>query len=100
MTEFPAALAHVAAPAEAQHVAQWVDQDGDGTSWGRHVRGTRRTTADAQVVLAGWQDASATVEWHATLFALDTQIDGAGLRKLAAIALDAADELDRLTERP
>jgi hypothetical protein len=31
-----AELAHIA----AQHVADWVDETSDGTTWGRYVRGT------------------------------------------------------------
>jgi hypothetical protein len=89
-------LANIPAPAYAQHVAEWVNEDGDGMHWGRYVRGARLATGGAEVALVGWQDASAAVEWHANFFAADYQVDAAGLRRLAAIALDAADELDQL----
>ncbi len=35
MTITPAALAHIAAPADVQHIADWIDETGDGQIWGR-----------------------------------------------------------------
>jgi hypothetical protein len=96
MHNTPAALAHIAAPADAQHVEPWVDETGYGTNWGRYLRGTRWAVAGVELVVAGWQSADGTVERHAIVFAADVQLDAAGLRKLAAVALDAADELDQL----
>lgn len=94
----PLELAHIAAPSDAQHLAEWVDELGDGKSWGRYVRGTRRDTAGVQVVVVGWQDADGQVERHASVSATDVALDAAALRQLAAQALDAADELDNLQE--
>jgi hypothetical protein len=96
MHNTPAALAHIPAPADAQHVDEWVDVAGTGTTWGRYVRGTRRTVAGAQVVVVGWQDANGQVDRHASIWATDLALDAAALRKLAAAALDAADEIERL----
>jgi hypothetical protein len=47
---------------------------------------------------AGWQDPAGTVERHASVWATDVQLDAAALRKLATLALDAAEELDQLDE--
>lgn len=66
------------------------------TTWGRYIRGTRRAVAGVEVVIAGWQDASGQVERHASLWATDVQLDVPKLRELAAVALDAANELDQL----
>jgi hypothetical protein len=96
MTAIPAALHHIAAPSDAQHVEPWVDETGDGQTWGRYVRGTRAAAAGVHVVVAGWQSADGAVERHASMWAADCQLDAAALRKLAAVALDAADELDQL----
>ena len=63
----PPHLANIAAPADAQHVEPWVDETSDGSTWGRHIRGTRRATAGGEVVLCGWQDADGAVERHASL---------------------------------
>jgi hypothetical protein len=92
----PAALAHIAAPADADHVAEWVDIARNG-EWGRYVSGTRRAVAGVEVVVVGWQDANGAVERHASVWATDVALDAAALRKLAAQALDTADELDRHT---
>ena len=67
-----------AAPADAQHVDEWVDETGDGTAWGRYMGGTRRAVAGVEVVIAGWQDADGGVERHASAW---------------------ADQLDRLAQR-
>jgi hypothetical protein len=48
-------LANIPAPADAQHVAEWVDENGDGMRWGRYVRGSRRDTAGVALTLCGWQ---------------------------------------------
>jgi hypothetical protein len=99
MHDTPAALARIAAPADAQHVDPWVDENGDGTTWGRYVQGTRRRAAGVHVVIGGWQDADGTVERQVNVWATDVQLDAAALRKPAAVALDAADELDQLAQR-
>jgi hypothetical protein len=96
MEHTPAALAYIAAPADARHVEPWVDELGDGKSWGRYVRGTRRITAGVEIVVVGWQDAEGQVERHASVWATDVHLDAAALRQLVAHALDAADELDVL----
>ena len=54
MTSTPAALAHVAPPADADHVEPWIDETGSGTTWARYVRGTRLATAGVEVVVVGW----------------------------------------------
>jgi hypothetical protein len=90
------AVAQIAAPADAAHVAEWVDELGNGETWGRHIRGTRRATAGVEVTLCSWQDASNAVERHASVTATDVELDATALRQLAAMALDAADELDEL----
>jgi hypothetical protein len=94
----PESLAEIPNPADAQHLAEWVDEQGDGKHWGRYVRGTRRTTAGVTVTLCGWQDATGDVERSATVSADAEQLDAAALRRLAAIALAAADELDELRQ--
>ncbi|MDT5117158.1 MAG: hypothetical protein QOE30_2897 [Mycobacterium sp.] len=71
---------------------------GAGDGWGRHVRGSSRATAGAEVVLAGWQDATAAVEWHAILFAADVELDATALRQHAAALIEAADEMERLSD--
>ena len=86
---------NIPTPPGAAHLADWVDENGDGT-WGRYVRGTRRATAGVSIVLAGWQSADGAVEWHATVTADGIQLEAAALRKLAAAALDQADKLDQL----
>jgi hypothetical protein len=88
-------LANIPTPVDAQHVAEWAE-NGDGTHWGRYVRGTRRTTAGVGVTLCGWQDTSGAVERHAAVSATDVELDATALRRLAALALDAADELESL----
>ncbi len=93
-------LASIPAPADAQHLAEWVDENGDGIDWGRYVRGSRRATAGVAVTLCGWQDVSGTVEWHASVSAAEAELDAAALRRLAALALDAADELESSRNRP
>lgn len=57
MHNAPTTLARIAAPADAKHVEPWVDELGDGKTWGRYVRGTRRATAGVELVVCGWQDA-------------------------------------------
>jgi hypothetical protein len=99
MHETPAALAHIAAPAGVQHVEPWVDETGDGTTWGRYIQGTRRAAGGVEIVVCGWQGASGQVERHASIWATDVQLDAASLRKLAAAALDAADEIEMLNGR-
>ena len=49
MHDTPAALANIAAPADAQHVADWIGETGTGITWGRYVRGTRRATAASKL---------------------------------------------------
>lgn len=88
-------LASVPEPSEALYVGEWVDENGHG-SFGRHVNSSRRTAAGAAVAIAGWQDDSGEVEWHATVSAPDVEADAAHLRMLAAALLDAADDLDQL----
>jgi hypothetical protein len=100
MHELPAELANIAAPPYALQVEPWVDETGDGTTWGRFIRGTRRATAGAEVTRCGWQSAYGTVERHASLCANDVHIDAAELRRLAGELLDAADELDQLDDGP
>lgn len=86
-------LASVPEPSKALYVSEWVDENGDGT-FGRHVNSSRRSVSGAAVAIAGWQDASGEVEWHATVSAPDVEADAAHLRMLAAALLNAADELD------
>ena len=52
----------------------------------RHVRGTRRASAGAEVTLCGWQVASNAVERPASVTSTDVQLDAAALRQLAAMA--------------
>jgi len=55
----------------------------------------------ASVILCGWQDATGVVERHASVVAADGNPDAAALRRFAAVALDAADELESLgTDSP
>lgn len=49
--------------------------------------------AGVEVTLCSWQDASNAVERRASVTATDVQLDATALQ-LAAMALDAADELD------
>jgi hypothetical protein len=93
------ALASIPAPPDAKHVADWVDEHGDGTLWGRFLVGTRRSTAGAMVTLCGWQDGTGAVARHAAVWAVDVELDAAGLRQLAALAIDAADELESQGKR-
>ncbi|MBO0677184.1 hypothetical protein JRC04_06880 [Mycolicibacterium sp. S2-37] len=93
------APANVSLPADARHAAEWVDEQGDGRHWGRYMRGTRRATSGVSVTLRGWQDASGAVERHASVLADDAELDASALRRLAALALDAADELESLGNR-
>ena len=57
MHDTPAALANIAAPADAQHVADWIDETGTGITWepvrARHPPGHR----GIEIVVAGWQSA-------------------------------------------
>jgi hypothetical protein len=99
MHNTPAALARIAPPADAQHVDEWVDVAGIGTTWGRYVAGSRRAAGGVEIVVVGWQDADGTVDRHASVWATDVQLDAATLRKLAALALDTADEIERLSGR-
>ena len=95
MTKIPATLANIAAPADAQHVEDWVDWNDTG-DFERYIRGTRRAVTGVEIRIAGFQQADGTVARHASVWATDAQLDAAALRQLAALALDAADELDQL----
>jgi hypothetical protein len=90
----PAALAHVAAPADADHVEDWRDDLGTG-EYERFMRGTRRIVAGVEIWIVGWQQADGTVARHGSVWATETRLDAASLRQLAALASDAADELDQ-----
>jgi hypothetical protein len=68
---------------------------GDGNTWGRYVRGNR-SVAGVEIALVGWQDATGAVARHASVWATNVALEPAALRQLAALALDAADELDQL----
>jgi hypothetical protein len=92
-------LAYVPAPADAQHLADWVDEHDDDAHWGRYMRGTRRAAAGVSVTIRGWQDASGNVERYVSVESDDAQLDATALRRLAALVLDAADELDGLGNR-
>ncbi|MFL6085522.1 MAG: hypothetical protein ACJ74F_20470 [Mycobacterium sp.] len=91
----PAALAHIAAPADADHVEDWIDWNDTG-EFERYMRGTRRHIAGVDLLVTGWQDATGAVARDVHVWAADVHLDAAALRKLAALALDTADELDLL----
>jgi hypothetical protein len=88
----PAELDSFAPPADAQHVEELVDW-GSG-EYERYMRGTKRHVAGVDLRIAGWQDARGAVARHVSVWATDTHLDAAQLRALAALALDAAAELD------
>jgi hypothetical protein len=50
----PAALANVPAPADADHVEDWVDWNDTG-EFERYMRGTRRAVAEVEIRIAGFQ---------------------------------------------
>ena len=75
----PAALAHIVAPADAQHVEDWIDETGTGV-WARFIRGTRRYTGGVHVDVCGWQAADGTVDRHVAVFAPDADLDAATAR--------------------
>jgi hypothetical protein len=56
----------------------------------------RPSAAGVEIVVCGWQDASGQVERNASAWATDVAHDAASLRKVAAAALAAADEIERL----
>src|SRR5215213_2083762 len=61
----------------------------------------RHAWGATSVILCGWQDATGVVERHASVVAADGNPDAAALRRFAAVALDAADELESLgTDSP
>lgn len=91
----PAHLETIPAPADAQHVEDWIDWNDTG-EYERHISGTRRAVAGVEIRIAGFQHADGTTTRHAAVWATDTHLDAAALRQLAAAALNAADELDEL----
>ncbi len=49
MHDTPAALANIAAPADAQHAADWIAETGTGITWACTSRGTRGATAPSKL---------------------------------------------------
>lgn len=95
MHHTPAALAHIAAPADADHVEDWVDESDLGMPV-RWFRGTARTVAGVRVVINGWQEWDGPTARHISVHAVDAELDAVTARELAAALLAAADELDQL----
>lgn len=91
----PATLAATAAPIDAQHVEDWRDDFGTG-DYDRYFRGTRRSAAGVELTITGFQDADGATSRNVHIFAADVHLDAAALRRHAAQALAAADELDEL----
>jgi hypothetical protein len=87
----PAALAFVAPPADAEHIEDWIDETGDGKTWGRFIRGTRRAAGRVHVDLCGWQAADGTVERHVAVFAPDADLDAARAQAGRLAAIERAD---------
>lgn len=93
--DVPATLARVVAPVDAQHVEDWRDDFSTG-DYDRYFRGTHRSTAGVELTITGFQDAEGITWRTAHIFTADAHLDAAALRRHAAQALAAADELDEL----
>jgi hypothetical protein len=84
---------HIAPPVANIYAYPWaVDED----VWSRYFEGTLRSTGGVGITIKGQKFETGGVDRHA---AIDSdQLDAAGLRALAALALDTADDLDRLDD--
>lgn len=91
-------FAGVQLPAGAERADLWQDYDGAG-DWSRMMFGTRREIAHLAVQIDGVQAPNGSVEWNAYAFADDDVTSPQQLRMFAAMLMDAADELERLTAR-
>lgn len=86
-------LAGVEPPPDDGYHYPWQD-DGDGT-WTRFFVGTTRELGDVRVVISGIQSADGSIDRSITTDASE-DMGGTEARQLAALLLEAADELDRL----
>jgi hypothetical protein len=87
----------VQAPPDATEVRAWMAVfDADAPT--RYFRGTRRGSDPVSVDLAGYQETNGAVRQRWITPAVDTDLDAAGARELAAHLIAAADELDELAD--
>lgn len=86
-------LADVAPPPEEGHHHPW-QNEGDGT-WSRFFVGTVRTMGDVRVLIDGTQFSDGRITRAITTDASEG-MGSAEARQLAAMLIEAADELDRL----
>lgn len=92
------AFGHLPLPAGAVEVQHWEEADG---RWHREFTGTERHhDRGLDVIICGAQQADGSVQRHANVYASDSPPDcePADLRAMAALLVDAADELDFLAD--
>lgn len=88
---------HVPLPDAAQNAGLWEDSVDDG--WTRLVDGTRRTVGPLSVCISGVQSPDGSVVWSVAAETKDDAVTAEQIREYAALLIEAADELDRLTPR-
>jgi hypothetical protein len=71
------------------------EHDGDG-KWFRFFAGTTREIAGAQVVISGLQSVDGTITRTIAVDGDSESLDSGQARQLAALLIEAADELERL----
>jgi hypothetical protein len=92
-----ASLAHIPGPAGAVAVSAWYD---DGEIVTREVYGTAWNVGNVNARITGEQSSSGVTRWRVEVDPVERTIGdltAAQAREMAAVMLQAADELDRLT---
>jgi hypothetical protein len=85
---------HVAGRADATRVFHW---EADGDEWTRHFDGTEHAAGSANVYIAGWQSPDGSAERRVSVGQGDAdELTADAARQLAALLVEAANELDRL----
>lgn len=92
-----ALYADVAPPPDDGQHHHW-QHDGDG-KWSRFFTGSTREVGDTTVIISGFQDSSGTITRSITVDGDAEDLDAAQAREVAAALLDAAAELDRLSDK-
>jgi hypothetical protein len=93
-----ASLTHIPVPAGAVTVSAWYD---DGETCTREVYGTAWNVGNVNARITGEQSSSGVTAWRVEVDPVERTIGdltAAQAREMAAAMLQAADELDRLTE--
>jgi hypothetical protein len=93
-----ASLTHIPVPAGAVTVSAWYN---DGETTTREVYGTAWNVGNANARITGEQASSGVARWRVEVDPVERTIGdltAAQAREMAAVLVQAADELDRLTE--